>query len=94
MIIKLFFSLLPIQILMIAIASVNAIIDGMMASNFIGPDAMAITGLYMPVIKIIETANAVLLGGSQILCGQFLGKNQIDRTRGVFTLDIFLISAL
>ena len=94
MITKLFFSLLPIQIMMIAIGSINSVIDGMMASNFIGPDAMAVTGLYMPVIKIIETVNAVLLGGSQILCGKFLGKNQIDRTRGVFTLDIFLISTV
>lgn len=91
MITKLFFSLLPIQIMMVAIGSVNSIIDGMMASNFIGPEAMAITGLYMPVIKIIETLNTVLLGGSQILCGQFLGKNQIDRTRGVFSLDMTLI---
>ena len=91
MITRLFFSLLPVQILMVAIGSINSVIDGMMASNFIGPEAMAITGLYMPVIKIIETVNAVLLGGSQILCGQFLGKNQIDRTKGVFTLDITLI---
>ena len=91
---KLFFGLLPVQILMVAIGSINAVIDGVMASNFISPDAMAITGLYMPVIKTIEAANAVLLGGSQILCGQFLGKNQIERTRGVFSLDILVIAAL
>lgn len=91
---KLFFSLLPVQILMVAIGSINSVIDGAMASNFISPDAMAITGLYMPVIKFIETANAVLLGGSQILCGQFLGKNQIERTRGVFSLDILMITVL
>ena len=94
MITRLFFSLLPVQILMVAIASINGIVDGMMASNFIGPQAMAITGLYMPLIKIIETVNAVLLGGSQILCGQFLGKNQIDRTRGVFSLDMILITVV
>ncbi len=92
MITKVFFRLLPIQILMVAIASINGIADGMIASNFIGPEAMAVTGLYMPVTKLIETVNAVLLGGSQILCGEFLGKNQINRTRGIFTLDISRIA--
>ncbi|MBR2547777.1 MAG: ATP-binding protein [Eubacterium sp.] len=91
MISKLFFSLLPVQILIVAISSINGIADGLMASNFIGPDAMAVIGLYSPVIKIFETVNVVLLGGSQILCGQFLGKNQIEKTQGIFTLDISLI---
>lgn len=91
---KLFFRLLPVQIILIAIGSINSVIDGMMASNFIGPNAMTVTGLYMPLIKIVETINAVLLGGSQILCGQFLGKNQLSRTRGVFSLDMLSIGAV
>lgn len=94
MITKLFFRLLPVQILLIAIGSINAVIDGVMASNFIGPDAMTMTGLYMPLIKVVETINAVLLGGSQILCGQFLGKNQIERTKQVFSLDMLLIVSI
>lgn len=92
MITKLFFSLLPIQIMMIAIASVNGIIDSVMASNFIDPHAVAVTGLFMPVVKVFETVNAVMLGGSQILCGQFLGRNQIEKTCGIFTLDILLVT--
>ncbi len=91
MIEKLFFRLIPVQILLVAIGSINSVIDGVMASNFIGPDAMTVTGLYMPLIKIVETLNAVLLGGSQILCGQFLGRNRADRTRNVFSLDMLAI---
>ena len=91
MISGLFFRLLPVQILLVAVGSVNALIDGAMAGNLIGPIAMAVIGLYAPAIKIIETINAVLLGGSQILCGQFLGKNQIDRTHSVFSLDMSLL---
>ncbi len=94
MIQKLFFSLIPVQILLVAIGSLNSVIDGVMASRFIGPDAMTVTGLYMPLIKIIETINAVLLGGSQILCGQFLGKNQVERTRSVFSLDMLVIAGM
>lgn len=91
MITNLFFRLLPVQILLLAIGSINSVIDGVMASNFIGADAMTVTGLYMPLIKVAETINVVLLGGSQILCGQFLGRNQVDRTRKVFSLDMILI---
>ena len=91
MITNLFFRLLPVQILLLAIGSINSVIDGVMASNFIGANAMTVTGLYMPLIKVAETINVVLLGGSQILCGQFLGKNQVDRTRKVFSLDMILI---
>ena len=92
MISKLFFSLLPAQIMLVAIGSINSIIDGTIASNLIGAEAMAVIGLYMPVTKICETVNAVLLGGSQILCGQFLGKNQIERTRNVFSLDMVIVA--
>ena len=47
MITNLFFRLLPVQILLLAIGSINSVIDGVMASNFIGTDAMTVTGLYM-----------------------------------------------
>ncbi len=94
MISGLFFKLLPVQILLVAVGSINSLIDGAIAGNYIGPIAMAMIGLYAPAVKIIETINAVLLGGSQILCGQFLGKNQIERTRSVFSLDMTVLILL
>ncbi len=93
---RLFFRLLPAQILLVAVGSINSLIDGAMASRFI-PAAfmpMAVIGLYAPFIKIVETINGVMLGGSQILCGRFLGKNLIDRTRSVFSLDMLVINAV
>jgi hypothetical protein len=50
---RLFFSLLPIQILLLAIGGINSIIDGSIASHSLGSDAMAVTGLYLPIVKII-----------------------------------------
>ena len=55
MITNLFFRLLPVQILLLAIGSINSVIDGVMASNFIGANAMTVTGFYMPLIKVAET---------------------------------------
>ncbi len=92
---RLFFRLLPAQILLVAVGSINSLIDGAMAARFATEFMpMAVIGLYAPFIKIIETINGVMLGGSQILCGRFLGKNLIDRTRSVFSLDMFVINAL
>lgn len=96
-----FFRLLPVQIIMVAVSSVNAVIDGIAATNFIGPMALAATALFFPVIKLMDTLNTTLLGGSQILCGQYMGKNMRNRSISVFSLDMvcvvlfgFLLSVL
>ena len=83
-----FFRLLPVQVLLMAVSSVNALIDGSIAGRVIGPEAMTLIGLFMPAKWILDTVCAVFLGGSQILCGRFLGKNLIERTRAVFSLNL------
>ncbi|MBR6336845.1 MAG: ATP-binding protein [Ruminococcus sp.] len=85
-----FFRLLPVQIILVAISSVNSIIDGAVAGKFIGAVALSIIGLYYPMMKLMDTLNAVLVGGSQILCGQSLGRGELDKTKRIFTLDIFV----
>lgn len=92
MITNVFWRLLPVQILIATISSINGIIDATVASNIIGPDAIAATGLFFPLTKILDTVNIVLLGGAQIMCGKMLGKNQVERTKGVFTLDMVVIA--
>ena len=89
---KLFFRLLPIHILIMVVASLNGIIDSAIAGKVIGPEALAATGLFAPVNKLIETVNLVLLSGAQILCGQYLGKNRLDKTREIFTLDMAMMA--
>ena len=91
---RVFFRLLPAQILLIAIGSLNSVVDGTVAGQLLGPYALVATGLFAPVIKITETINAVMLGGSSILCGKLLGKNQTERTRSVFSLDMLLVLAV
>ncbi|MCR5268604.1 MAG: hypothetical protein K6E16_08815 [Lachnospiraceae bacterium] len=49
--------LLPIQIILVIIGGANSIIDNGFAGNLIGSQAMAVTGLFSPVIVI----SAVLL---------------------------------
>ena len=80
--------MVPVQILLVMCGGVNVIIDGAFASNLIGPDAMAAAGLYGPVAKLLDTVNALLFGGAQILCGKYLGENILKRARSIFTIDI------
>ena len=92
MITNVFWRLLPVQILIATISSINGIIDATVASNFIGHEAIAATGLFFPLTKILDTVNIVLLGGAQIMCGKMLGKNQVERTKGIFTLDMVVVA--
>ncbi len=87
---KLFFRLLPIQILLAAIGAVNGIVSGLFASNYVGQDAMSAVGLYGPVTTFLSAVGVMLMGGSQLLCGRYMGSNETERTRSVFSLDILI----
>ena len=91
MITRVFLRLLPVQMVLVAITGLNSLIDGAIASNFIGKEAMLVVGLYLPVIRVVQTINIVLLSGTQILCGKLLGKNQIEKTGSIFSLDLFFV---
>ena len=97
MISGLFFRLLPIQILINVVGAVNNIVSGLFAGNMIGKEAMSAVGLYAPINMFVGAVSVMLVGGSQVLCGKYMGKNQVDRTQKVFSLDIivsFLFSVL
>ena len=90
MISKTFFRLLPIQFLLIAVGSINAIVDSTMADRMIGYHALSVIGLYFPVLKLLEMISTVLQGGAQILCGRYIGRSEMERTSQIFSLDILL----
>ena len=82
------FRLLPIQILLALIGSVNAIVSSLFAGNFIGPRAMAAVGLYGPVAMLLGALSTMMAGGSQILCGKYMGRNLVEKMQNVFSLDM------
>ena len=43
------FRLLPIQVLLAMVGSINGIVSSLFASNFVGTDAMSAIGLYSPI---------------------------------------------
>ena len=91
---KLFFRMLPIQILLIAAGAVNGFVSSLFASNFVGDQAMSAVGVYGPVNMVLTTISTVFVGGSQILAGKYIGMNQLRRARSVFIMDIMIMTGL
>ena len=88
MISRLFFRLLPVQVAVVAMGSINSIVDGVIAARFIDASTVGVVGLYYTMIRILEAAGAVLLGGVSVLSGRYLGSGRIDKTRGVCSLGL------
>ena len=90
---KLMFRLLPVQILLAAVGSVNGIVSSFFATNFVGVEAMTAVGLYGPIGMLATSLGSILVGGSSILCGKYIGRNEQEKMQNVFSLNL-LISLL
>ncbi len=91
---RLYMKLLPVQIVLVIIGGINSIIDNAFAGNLIGAQAMAVTGLFSPVTNLLNGVNALIFGGAQVLCGRYLGKKMVERTRSIFTLDMIIMAVI
>ena len=85
---RLMLRLLPAQVLLSAAGSVNGIVSGVFASNFIGTDAMSAVGIYAPLNLLITSVSMILVGGSVIICGKLLGKGTGEKMQEVFSMDL------
>ncbi|MBQ9910132.1 MAG: polysaccharide biosynthesis C-terminal domain-containing protein [Lachnospiraceae bacterium] len=94
MIEKLFFKLLPVQVMIIAMGSINSIVDGAVAGRFIDAATVGVIGLFSSAIGVINALSSVLLGGSAVLCGRYMGRGDIEKTQGVFSLNLTVTSML
>ncbi|MCR5544234.1 MAG: ATP-binding protein [Eubacterium sp.] len=90
---KLFFRLLPYQILLLVINAVNGIVDSLYASNVLGKSAMSAIGLYGPLNHFLYAASIVFVSGSQILYGRYLTKDR-KHINSIFTVDIIIAFGL
>ena len=91
---KLFFRLLPVQILLVGIPALNGIISSLFAGNLLGNEAMTAIGMYAPISSFLTAIGNMMMGGSLILCGKYMGSNHVERTQQIFTLDITMITTV
>lgn len=85
-----FFRILPIQILLLMVQGFNGIVSSLFASNLVGQSAMSAIGVYGPISMLISSVSQIFMGGSQILCGKYFGKNQIHRIQDIFSLNMLM----
>ena len=94
---RLCFRLLPIQVLLAVVGSVNGIVSSLFASNFVGTDAMSAIGLYAPVNSFFLAVNTMMMGGSQIICGKYMGRNDTSGMQNIFSINMlasFILSVV
>ena len=91
---RLFFRLLPYQVLLLIINAANGIVDSLHASNFIGTAAMSALGLYSPLDHFFYAASIILVSGSQLLSGRFLARNEKEHVSGIFSVDLIASATL
>ncbi len=94
---RLLFRQLPFQILLAVVGQVNGIISSIFASNYVGIQAMSAIGLYGPINTLLAAMIAVMVGGSAIVSGRYMGQNEEEKLQSVFSLDLvlsFLIGAV
>ncbi len=87
---RLMFRLLPVQVLLAAVGSVNGIVSGYFASNYVGVEAMSAVGIYGPVDTFVGALCAILVGGCTILCGRHMGRDEHEKLQNVFSLDLLI----
>ena len=85
---RLFFKLLPVQILIVAMGSVNLIVDGAVAGRCIDSSTVGVVGLYFSMINALTAVGAVLLGGAAVLCGRSMGSGDLEKTKSIFTMNL------
>jgi Na+-driven multidrug efflux pump/anti-sigma regulatory factor (Ser/Thr protein kinase) len=88
------FRLLPLQIFLALIGSINSIISGLFATNFVGVNAMTAVGLYSPINMLIYAISTMLVGGATIMCGKYMGKNEDEKVQNVFSVAVVLSTAI
>ena len=86
--------LLPVQILLAAVGAVNNIVSSYFASNYIGINAMSAVGLFSPISMLMGAVSTLFAGGCAIICGQYLGKNDLDKLQNFMSLDLMISSAV
>ena len=90
MITKLMFRLLPVQVLLAAVGSVNDIVSGYFAVNYVGIDAMSAVSLYGPLSMFLGAVGTLITGGCAVICGKYIGQNRTDKLQEVFSFDLLL----
>ncbi len=87
---SLFGKVLPEHMVSGLIIMLNTIIDSYITSRLLGADAMAALGFYSPISNLIFLCY-VLITGSQILCGNSIGRGKDKEAVSIFSTSALIL---
>lgn len=87
---QMFKSLLPAQILSAATPTLGSIINGVVIGNYLNETALVALGLCAPMASLLGSIAMIVSGGSRILCGRHIGRNEVKDLDYVFTIALIL----
>ena len=85
---RLMFRLLPIQVMLCVVSSINGIVSSYFASNYISVEAMGAVGLFSPLNMLLFAVSLMFTGGASILCGKYMGQNAREEMQNVFSVSV------
>ncbi len=91
---KLMFRLLPVQVLLAAVGSVNGIVSGYFAANYVGIDALSAVSLYGPLSMLAGAVSTMITGGCAIISGKYIGQNRDEKLQDVFSFGLLLSAGI
>ncbi len=81
-----------VNMVVLVATTVCSFIDNVVISNFIGPKALAAVGYFSPVLSITGLV-FVLIVGTAILCGNYIGEGEQKKLSTLFTSVFMTITA-
>lgn len=90
---KIYLKLLPIQILSSLVAATNALIDSIIAGNFLGKEVMAAMGLFCPIATVLGLSYVISVG-AQILCCKHMGKGESEKVVSLFSTCVIFLGSV
>lgn len=88
---RLFWKIFPVQFFLVAVAAINATIDNLIASNVIGPEAVAGVTLFSPVSCFINGLSGLFAIGAGVVIINRLGKSKKGEANATFTLALLIL---
>ena len=87
---KSYLRLLPVQIFGLLVAAINTMIDSVITGRYIGTEALAAIGFFVPVATVIGISY-VLTTGIQIMCGRAIGSGDKKKVSSLFTTGVVIL---
>ncbi len=84
----------PVYAAISAVSGVATIIDSLCCSLLLDPVAVATIGLITPVTNFLWMFINTVVGGAIVICGQKLGRGQVQTVRHIFSCIILVLLSL